>query len=113
VSLGIRKWPAIWLPISSKLSTRTNLCPGTNPYSKNAHAAEAGEELVRDYGFRRFSIHDPDAAPLGADLWRQKPRPGRNLYERRFHQRLPQQMPLLLSFDRGLRRVLFLTIAHA
>ncbi len=39
-----------------------------NSYPKTAYAAEAGEELVRDYGFRRLSIRDPYAAPLGAVL---------------------------------------------
>jgi hypothetical protein len=37
-------------------------------YPKTAFAAEAGDELVRDYGFRRLTIHDPYAAPLGAVL---------------------------------------------
>jgi len=39
-----------------------------NSYPKTAYAAEAGQELVRDYGFTRLSIHDPYAAPLGAVL---------------------------------------------
>ena len=39
-----------------------------NSYPKTAYAAEAGEELVRDYGFRRLSIRDPYAAPLGSVL---------------------------------------------
>jgi hypothetical protein len=37
-------------------------------YPKTAHAVEAGQELVRDYGFTLLSIHDPYAAPLGAVL---------------------------------------------
>ncbi len=39
-----------------------------NSYPKTAYAVEAGQELVRDYGFTRLSIHDPYAAPLGAVL---------------------------------------------
>ncbi|HAK06376.1 MAG TPA: hypothetical protein DCO65_03755 [Spartobacteria bacterium] len=39
-----------------------------NSYPKTAYAAEAGQELVRDYGFTRLSIHDPYAASLGAVL---------------------------------------------
>ena len=38
-------------------------------YPKTAYASEAGEELVRDYGFKRLSIRDPYAAPLGAVVW--------------------------------------------
>jgi hypothetical protein len=37
-------------------------------YPKTAYAAEAGQELVRDYGFTRLSIRDPYQAPLGAVL---------------------------------------------
>jgi hypothetical protein len=37
-------------------------------YPKSAYAADAGKELVRDYGFKRLPIHDPYAAPLGAVL---------------------------------------------
>jgi hypothetical protein len=35
-------------------------------YPKTAYAAEAGDELVRDYGFKKLSIRDPYKAPLGA-----------------------------------------------
>ncbi len=35
-------------------------------YPKTNYACEAGEELVRSYGFKRLSIRDPYAAPLGA-----------------------------------------------
>ncbi len=35
-------------------------------YPKTACACDAGEELVRDFGFKRLPIHDPYAAPLGA-----------------------------------------------
>jgi hypothetical protein len=37
-------------------------------YPKTAYAADAGKELVRDYGFKRLHIHDPYAAPVGAVL---------------------------------------------
>jgi hypothetical protein len=37
-------------------------------YPKTAYAAEAGDELVRDYGFKRLSIRNPYAAPLGSVL---------------------------------------------
>ncbi|MEP6602551.1 MAG: hypothetical protein ABJB69_01225 [Spartobacteria bacterium] len=39
-----------------------------NSYPKTAYAAEAGDELVRDYGFKRLSMRDPYSAPLGAVL---------------------------------------------
>jgi hypothetical protein len=39
-----------------------------NSYPKTAYASEAGQELVRDYGFEKLSIHDPYKAPLGAVL---------------------------------------------
>ena len=35
-------------------------------YPKTTYAAEAGDELVRDYGFKRLSVRDPYSAPLGA-----------------------------------------------
>ena len=37
-------------------------------YPKTAYAAEAGDELMRSYGFRRLPIRDPYAAPVGAVL---------------------------------------------
>jgi hypothetical protein len=37
-------------------------------YPKSVYAKEAGEELVRDYGFKRLPIRDPYAAPIGAVL---------------------------------------------
>jgi len=39
-----------------------------NSYPKTAYAAEAGDELMRSYGFKRLPIHDPYAAPIGAVL---------------------------------------------
>lgn len=37
-------------------------------YPKTSYAIDAGNELVRDYGFSRLSVHNPYAAPLGAVL---------------------------------------------
>ena len=37
-------------------------------YPKTANAAEAGDELMRSYGFKRLPIRDPYAAPIGAIL---------------------------------------------
>jgi hypothetical protein len=39
-----------------------------NSYPKTAYAAEAGQELAHDYGFRKLSVRDPYKAPLGAVL---------------------------------------------
>lgn len=35
-------------------------------YPKSTYACQAGEELVRVYGFKKLSMRDPYAAPLGA-----------------------------------------------
>jgi hypothetical protein len=37
-------------------------------YPKTSYAIDAGDELVREYGFTRLSVHNPYAAPLGAVL---------------------------------------------
>ena len=37
-------------------------------YPKTAYAKQAGEELVRDYGFKKLPIRDPYQAPVGAVL---------------------------------------------
>ena len=37
-------------------------------YPKTALAKQAGDELVRDYGFKKLSVNDPYAAPVGAVL---------------------------------------------
>lgn len=39
-----------------------------NSYPKTAYAAQAGDELMRSYGFKRLPIRDPYAAPIGAVL---------------------------------------------
>ncbi len=37
-------------------------------YPKTVYAKEAGEELVRNYGFKKLPIRDPYAAPVGSVL---------------------------------------------
>ncbi len=37
-------------------------------YPKTAYAKQAGDELVRDYGFKKLAIRDPYKAPVGAVL---------------------------------------------
>ena len=37
-------------------------------YPKTNYATQAGDELVRDYGFKKLPIHDQYAAPVGAVL---------------------------------------------
>ena len=37
-------------------------------YPKTAYAKQAGEELVRNHGFRKLPINNPFAAPVGAVL---------------------------------------------
>jgi hypothetical protein len=37
-------------------------------YPKTNYASQAGDELVRDYGFKRLPVHDQFAAPVGAVL---------------------------------------------
>ena len=47
-------------------------------YPKTALAKQAGDELVRDYGFKKLPIHDPYAAPVGSVLvyFKGRNRPG-------------------------------------
>ena len=47
-------------------------------YPKSSLAKEAGEELVRDFGFKKLAIHDPYAAPIGSVLvyFKGRNRPG-------------------------------------
>lgn len=37
-------------------------------YPKSSYAIDAGDELVRNYGFKRLSVNNPYSAPLGAVL---------------------------------------------
>ncbi len=37
-------------------------------YPKTVYAKQAGDELVRDYGFKKLAIRDPYKAPIGAIL---------------------------------------------
>ena len=39
-----------------------------NSYPQSAYAYQAGDELSRAYGFKKLSVRDPYAAPLGAIL---------------------------------------------
>jgi hypothetical protein len=39
-----------------------------NSYPKTNYASQAGEELVRSYGFKRLPVRDQFAAPLGSVL---------------------------------------------
>ena len=39
-----------------------------NTYPKTAYAKQAGDELVRNHGFKRLPISNPYAAPVGAVL---------------------------------------------
>ncbi|MDQ6622681.1 MAG: hypothetical protein M3Y86_04245 [Verrucomicrobiota bacterium] len=39
-----------------------------NSRPKSVYAKEAGEELVRNYGFKKLAIRDPYQAPIGAVL---------------------------------------------
>jgi hypothetical protein len=39
-----------------------------NSYPKTTYAKQAGDELVGSYGFKKLSIRDPYAAPVGAVL---------------------------------------------
>ena len=39
-----------------------------NSYPKTNYASQAGEELVRSYGFKRMPVRDQFAAPIGAVL---------------------------------------------
>ena len=47
-------------------------------YPKTSLAKEAGDELVRDYGFKKLPIHDPYSAPVGSVLvyYKGRNRPG-------------------------------------
>jgi hypothetical protein len=47
-------------------------------YPKTSLAKQAGDELVRDYGFKKLPIHDPYAAPIGSVLvyFKGRNRPG-------------------------------------
>ena len=47
-------------------------------YPKTALASKAGDELVRDYGFKKLPIRDPYKAPVGAVLvyYKGRNRPG-------------------------------------
>ena len=64
-------------------------------YPKTALAKQAGDELVRDYGFKKLPIRDPYAAPIGSVLVYFKGRnnagPCRDPNEDRFRERFPSK----------------------
>jgi hypothetical protein len=39
-----------------------------NSYPRTNYASQAGDELVQSYGFKRLSVHDQFAAPIGSVL---------------------------------------------
>jgi hypothetical protein len=39
-----------------------------NSYPKTSYATQAGEELVRNYGFKKLSVRNEFAAPIGSVL---------------------------------------------
>jgi hypothetical protein len=39
-----------------------------NSYPKTPYAKQAGDELVREYGFKKLSVRDPYSAPVGSVL---------------------------------------------
>lgn len=43
-------------------------CGVISSYPETAYAAQAGDELMRKYGFKRLPIRDPYKAPIGAVL---------------------------------------------
>ena len=52
-----------------KKSQATDSASGIiSSYPKTAYAKQAGDELVRDYGFKKLPIRDPYKAPIGAVL---------------------------------------------
>jgi hypothetical protein len=54
--------------VDSRLDPRLRRAATINSYPKTNYASEAGEELVRSYGFKRLPVHDQFAAPLGSVL---------------------------------------------
>lgn len=72
-------------------------------YPKSVNAKEAGDELVRDYGFKRLAIRDPYAAPIGSVIvyYKGRHRPGHVEFRTKdgfvsdFHSKTAQPHPLL------------------
>lgn len=83
-------------------------------YPKTAFAAEAGDELMHSYGFKRLPNHDPYAAPVGAVLVYGDRNHGHVEIRTKdgFVSDLSQQVSLLLPADRGLRKIRFVKFAN-
>jgi hypothetical protein len=71
-------------------------------YPKTEFAKEAGDELVRNYGFKKLAVRDPFAAPVGAVLVYGASRAAghveirtRNGFVSDFHSATPSHRPLL------------------
>ena len=72
-------------------------------YPKTSLAKEAGDELVRDYGFKKLSIRDPYSAPIGSVLvyFKGRNRPGhveirtKTGFVSDFRNKKPSRRPLL------------------
>lgn len=75
---------------------------------KTALAKQAGDELVRDYGFKKLSIRDPFAAPLGSVLvYSARGAAGhveirtKNGFVSDFRAKTPSRRPLIGVFAKG------------
>jgi hypothetical protein len=71
-------------------------------YPKTAMAKEAGDELVRNYGFKKLAVRDPYKAPLGAVLVYGASRAAghveirtKNGFTSDFHAKTPSRRPLI------------------
>lgn len=74
-------------------------------YPKTAMAKEAGDELVRSYGFKKLSVRDPYKAPLGSVLvYGARRAPGhveirtKNGFTSDFRAKTPSRRPLIGVF---------------
>ena len=75
---------------------------------KTALAKQAGDELVRDYGFKKLPIRDPFAAPIGSVLvYTARRAPGHveirteNGFVSDFRSKTPSKRPLLGVYAKG------------
>lgn len=50
------------------VKTALTAAGAVSSYPKTAYAWQAGDELVRNYGFKKLSVRDPYKAPIGAVL---------------------------------------------
>jgi hypothetical protein len=75
---------------------------------KTAYAKQAGDELVRDYGFKKLSIRDPFKAPIGSVLvYNARGAAGhveirtKNGFVSDFRSKTPSRRPLIGVFAKG------------